>query len=258
MAREGIFVVGHRGMLGRDVVRWFQDEGHRVVTSDARFVGRDADPLIADVAAAACPIVVNCAAVLPSRTDADTQWLANALLPIRLASILSIGQMLIHASTDGVFSGMAGPYRVGDQPDAVDTYGWSKRVGEWAVQSPGVVVIRTSILGTSAGLLGWLLAQTGEADGFVNHTWSGITTLEWARRCEEIIAMGDPRSRIEHVASPAISKFHLLGTAAHAFGLAVRVRPVEAPESVDRTLVPTIPAAAIKTQLDDLHRWSSP
>ncbi len=257
MARERVFVVGHRGMLGRDVVRWLVGNGHGVVTSDARFEGRDTDPLIEAVAVAACPIVVNCAAVLPSRTDTDTQWVVNALLPMRLAATLGADQILVHASTDGVFSGRGGPYRIDDRPDSVDSYGCSKRVGEWAVHFPGVVVIRTSIIGTSAGLLGWLLTQTGEVDGFVNQRWSGITTLEWARRCGDIIAEGDGRSRIEQVASPGLSKFQLLGTAAQAFGLRVRIREAEASETLDRTLVPTIPADPIKDQLDDLLRWST-
>lgn len=257
MARERVMVVGHRGMLGRDVARWLRDQGHEVVTTEARFEGRDDDPLIADVAEAACPIVVNCAAVLPSRTGVESQWIANALLPIRLASILGGDQMFIHASTDGVFSGTSGPYRVEDPPDSIDTYGWSKRAGEWAVRAPRVVVIRTSIVGTSAGLLGWLLGQAGgEVDGFVNQAWSGVTTLEWARRCRNIIVTDDRRSRIEHLASPPVSKFELLRAAAETFGLAVRIRRATAPESLDRTLVPTIATGTIKEQLHDLRRWS--
>lgn len=256
MPRDRIFVVGHRGMLGGDAVRWLREHDHDVVTTEARFGARDDDPLIADVMAAACPVIMNCAAALPGRASGDTQWLTNALLPIRLASILAADQMLVHASTDGVFSGASGPYRVEDRPDAVDTYGWSKRAGEWAEQSPGVVVIRTSILGTSAGLLGWLLAQTGQVDGFVNHTWSGVTTLEWVRRCADLMATGDRRSRIEHLASPSVSKFQLLVAAARSFRLPVDVRQVQAPAAVDRTLVPTIPTASIMEQLDELRRWS--
>jgi dTDP-4-dehydrorhamnose reductase len=245
-------------MLGRDVVRWLREQGNDVATSEARFGFLDDDPLISDVVAARRPVIVNCAAVLPGRANADSQWLVNALLPIRLATILGDNQRLIHASTDGVFSGGSGPYRVEDRPDAVDTYGRSKRAGEWAAQAGGVVVIRTSILGTSSGLLGWLLEQSGEVDGFVNHKWSGVTTLEWARRIGDIIRIPDRRSRIEHLASPAVSKFELLNAAARSFGRPVRVRRSEAPLSVDRSLVPTIATDLITHQLDELWRWSSP
>jgi len=244
-------------MLGRDMVGWLREHEYEVVTTEGRFGAQDNDPLIADVRAAACPVIVNCAAALPGRANGDTQWIANALLPIRLASIITADQILIHASTDGVFAGASGPYRVGDRPDAVDTYGWTKRIGEWAENLPGVVVIRTSILGTSAGLLGWLLDQAGEVDGFTNHMWNGVTTLEWARRCGDIIAVGDRRSRIEHLASPPVSKFHLLVAAAGSFRLAVHVREVVAPSAINRTLVPTIPTRSIMEQLDDLQHWSA-
>ena len=256
MPRDPIFVVGHHGMLGRDVTRWLREQGHKVVTTEARFGALDNDPLIAQVQASACSVVVNCAAGLPGRTSAHSQWLVNGLLPIRLASSLSMDQILIHASTDGVFSGASGPYRAEDPPDAVDTYGWSKRTGELAVHLPGVVVIRTSIIGTSAGLLGWLLDQVGDVGGYANHLWSGVTTLEWARCCEDIIRTADRQSRIEHLSSPTVSKFELLEAAVRAFQLAVTVRKVAADVAIDRTLVPTIAANIIDKQLYDLQEWS--
>jgi dTDP-4-dehydrorhamnose reductase len=251
---DRIFVVGDRGMLGRDLVRWLREQAWGVVTTEARFGPDDKDQLIDDVVAAACPVIVNCAAALPGRSS-KTQWLTNALLPIRLASVLTADQTLIHASTDGVFSGSVGPYSVGDWPDATDTYGRSKRAGEFASQWPRVIVLRTSILGTSAGLLGWLLAQTGEVEGYGNHLWSGVTTLEWSRQCLSIVDGGDRRSRIEHLASPAVSKFRLLAEAARVFEIEVRVREASAPVSIDRTLVPTIAAGSIDDQLADLRRW---
>jgi len=257
LPHERIFVVGHQGMLGQVVAKGLGELGHEVVTTGSRFGAQDDDPLIADVANAACSVVVNCAAGLPGRASGETMWLANALLPIRLASILAPGQMLIHASTDGVFSGASGPYLVTDLPDAEDTYGRTKRVGEAAASSPGVVVIRTSIIGTGAGILGWLLDQSGDVDGYVNHRWSGVTTLEWTRRCAAIIALGDRHSRIEHLASPGVTKYQMLVEAARAFDLPVRVRRATAATSVDRTLIPTIATGPIGQQLDELQRWGT-
>lgn len=255
MRHERIFVVGHRGILGRDVVRWFTARGHQVVITEARFGALDDDPLLADVIAARCPVVINCAAALPGRSNHDSQWLINALLPIRLALVLEPAHLLVHASTDGVFTGAHPPYDRADRPDARDTYGASKAVGEWAARIDGVVVVRTSILGTGGGLLRWLLDQVGEVEGYDNHRWSGVTTLEWARRCGDIISAPDRHSRIEHLASPPVSKFDLLVAASTAFSVPVRIRRTSAPTSVDRTLVPTIATGSITEQLQELRLW---
>ena len=75
--------------------------------------------------------------------------LSNALLPQQLGARLGSDRLLIHASSDGVYDGATGPYGRDDPPDAIDTYGMSKRLGELAMHLVPTVVIRTSVVGTA-------------------------------------------------------------------------------------------------------------
>jgi dTDP-4-dehydrorhamnose reductase len=59
---------------------------------------------------------------------------------------------LVQISTDFIFSGSAGPYRVTDQPSPISIYGWSKWGGELlTVKHPGpFLIIRTTVLFSEA------------------------------------------------------------------------------------------------------------
>jgi dTDP-4-dehydrorhamnose reductase len=257
---SAVFVLGHRGMLGRVVRRYLAEQGCRVATTDERFAGGSDDPLIEEVLRSGADIVVNCAGAVPSRvTDRNEMLRSNALLPQQLATRLGSGQMLIHASSDGVFDGSGGPYDADEVPDAIDTYGMSKRLGELAMHLTSAIVVRTSIVGTGGGLLGWLLDQHDDVEGYTNHLWSGVTTLEWARVCWELINDADSRSYgIVHVTSQeAVSKHVLLETAAQVFGSPIRVRPTVARQSINRALTPTMQRTSIRAQLVELRDWES-
>jgi dTDP-4-dehydrorhamnose reductase len=247
-------------MLGRVVARYLTEQGHPVITTDHRFAGGAADPLVDAIARSDAAVVVNCAGAVPAKVSAVDEMLrSNATLPQQVGFALGAGQLLIHASTDCVFDGKRGGYDRTDPSNATDTYGISKRLGDLARFVAPTIVIRTSIIGSGGGLLGWLLQQSGEVDGYTNHIWNGITTLEWARVCTEMIdGKGDLRPRIEHVtAQEAMSKFELLETAAAVYGLGVRVRPFENPLAINRELIPTITRPPIRAQLEDLRKWES-
>jgi dTDP-4-dehydrorhamnose reductase len=252
-----VFVLGHRGMLGRVVRRYLDEQGYRVVTTDERFVGGGNDTLVEDVVRSQADFVVNCAGAVPSKvTGVDEMIRSNALLPQQLGARLDAGQVLIHASTDGVFDGRRGPYRREDIPDATDTYGLSKRLGELARHLTPAIVIRTSIVGTGGGLLGWLLDQQSDVDGYSNHFWNGVTTLEWARVCAELIEQNLRSSELLHVTSQqTVSKHELLEEAASVFGLPISVRSTVSPQPMNRALVATIKRAPIRSQLEALRDW---
>lgn len=253
-----VFLVGHRGMLGTVVRRYLDEQGHRVLTTDVRFTGGAADPLIEQVKRSDAEVIVNCAGALPSSAVTKAEMLvSNASLPLQLGACLGEGRLLIHASTDGVFSGERGGYRVDDRPDATDTYGLSKRVGELAIHLGHAVVIRTSIVGTGGGLLGWLMEQQRDVTGYTDHFWNGVTTVEWARVCAEMIERRRSRAPgIVHLTSrPPINKFELLDAAAHIFGSSIRVLPATSGRPVNRVLVPTIERGRIAQQLARLLRW---
>lgn len=79
-----IAVLGHRGMLGSVVARYFTEQGANVLTTDMRYDGSDSLPYWA----ARAELVVNCIAGGPN---------ATALLP---GHLVRLGCRLIQPSTD--------------------------------------------------------------------------------------------------------------------------------------------------------------
>jgi len=137
----------------------------------------------------------------------------NAEFPHRLAAFCSsIGGKIIHPSTDCVFSGRGRKsYKEDDVPDATDVYGRTKILGE----CPTSMNIRTSIVGpeinTKRSLLEWFLSKgSGTVNGYTNHLWNGMTTLQWAKIVHNIIVMDRWKPGIRHFYSLPVSKADLL------------------------------------------------
>src|SRR4051812_28719906 len=118
-----IFVVGHRGMLGHVVARYLHEQELEVLTSESKYTGIKDDRLIHDIGESSADWIVN-AAVKTQKNAASRRelFLVNTQLPVHLKAILRPAQKLIHASTDGVFSGRKGNYSVENSPDADDDY----------------------------------------------------------------------------------------------------------------------------------------
>jgi dTDP-4-dehydrorhamnose reductase len=259
---ENVFVLGHRGMLGHVVARYLAEQGHEVVTSDARYRGLPRDPLIEAVRNSECRWIVNALGLIKQKSDSPMDLLLlNGLLPLHLKTRMRNDQQLIHASTDCVFSGKRGRYCVDDECDAVDAYGLSKILGETTAGDPRCTVIRTSIIGPELngghGLMSWFLSQSDVVNGFVNHQWNGITTLQWAKLADEMIS-GKQVSRssiIQPAVEPAVSKYELLKLIAGIWQKEIRIKPIEAPETIDRTLIPNLPCPALDKQLFVLKDW---
>jgi dTDP-4-dehydrorhamnose reductase len=257
-----VFVLGHRGMLGHVVARFLEQKGCEVVTSPLRYAGAARDPLVETVRNSGCDWVVNALGRIKQKTeDPNELYLANSVFPLHISTRLRSEQRLIHASSDCVFSGRRGRYAIGDERDAEDVYGLSKALGEAAAQSGRCWVIRTSIigpeLGTGWGLMGWFLRQSGEVNGYTNHLWNGITTLDWAEVACELIN-GQHRAEgplIQAGTSPAMSKCEVLRLIGKAWGHGVTVRPAEARDAVDRTLLPSLKRPELECQLFALRAW---
>lgn len=240
-----VLIYGQRGMLGHVVARYLAEHGHQVIDGgryDGALTLRDAEA------------VVNCAGVLSGERG---MYLANALLPLHLAARLD-GRPLIHASTDCVFTGDRGWYRVDEPTDAQSDYGLSKRLGEGCLTYPNVFVLRTSIVGPPGdggrGLLGWFLGQQGRVDGWTDHVWNGITTLAWAELAR--LALEDRLAPGLHQPTTAetITKCEMLRLFGEVFDHRLEVREVTG-IPCDRSLVPTMAMAPLREQLHDLKAW---
>jgi dTDP-4-dehydrorhamnose reductase len=173
----------------------------------------------------------------------ETAILINSLLPHRIAAIAETsGSRVIQIATDCVYSGRKGAYLETDVHDALDVYGKTKSLGECYVSNTHH--LRCSIIGPEPKdfkfLLEWFRRQpaAAEVNGFVNHRWNGITTLQFARICRGIVETAPELPHVQHVV-PAddISKAELLRVFARNLGRTdVRIRDVQAASVIDRTL----------------------
>ncbi len=256
-----VFVLGHRGMLGHVVERHFRDTGFDPLVSERRYTGSPRDPLVEEVRESGAEWIINAIGRIKQKSnDPRDLFRLNAQLPIHLATRISSHQQLLHASTDCVFSGSRGSYSTSDERDADDDYGLSKAIGEAAAKVGRCYVFRVSIIGperTSAvGLLEWFLRQCGPVKGFVNHRWNGITTLEWSKRAAAFISGSWSSSQsIVQLASPPLSKYDLLKCVGDVFKHNVLVEPINAADTIDRTLLGDIVCPRIDAQLRELYAW---
>jgi len=251
-----VLVLGSGGMLGSMVASVLAEGPELSVTATAREPeppahGFDAerDPVGDLLAGRDVEWIVNAIGVIKPRIDeADPASVAratavNAEFPYRLAEALEPGQRVIQIATDCVFSGEASGYDEDAPHDPHDVYGKTKSLGE--VPADEFVHLRCSIIGPERGeprsLLGWMLSQPrdGEVSGYTNHSWNGVTTLQFAKLCEAVIGgrAGDLPSPLHVIPGDTVTKAELLEIGLGAFDRGdVTVNPGPAPTVIDRTL----------------------
>jgi dTDP-4-dehydrorhamnose reductase len=273
-ASRKVLILGSSGMLGWVVDAHLSRLSRELnITSASRSGGRGATPMTFDAEAfltgavnlpEGFDFVINCIGIIkPYCKDNDPEGVRrairiNALFPHVLASACrASGARLIQIATDCVYSGDKGNYVEADAHDARDVYGKTKSLGE--VFDGSALNIRCSIIGpelkSHLSLLDWFLAQPdgSELAGFSHHRWNGVTTLQFAELCEQII-VGGPRtfdalvktSTVHHfVPNEALTKFDLMGMFCRVFGRVHPVRNVsDVGPPVDRTLATRYSALA--------------
>lgn len=264
--RNRVFVLGHRGMLGHVVAAYLRAQGCEVITSEKRYGGTPHEPLLEAVRASRCAWIINALGAIPQKkVDVENLFRANTHFPLHLLQMLHPGQRLIHASTDCVFSGTRGRYHAQEFKDAESDYGLSKALGEAVALDPRVTCLRVSIVGpegvsgtaTGGGLLGWFLKQQGPVQGYTNHFWNGITTLEWAKAALEMMRGTGPFTSgvVQLGVAEHVSKHDLLRMFAEVWEHPIEIQPFAAPEPVDRTLVPQVVRPPLREQLRELREW---
>lgn len=247
MRRIGIF--GASGMLGAYVEAYFRQHDFDVVVFGRDDVLTEPSALQARICARlAEPMwVINCVGVIKPQIaingTAETIRV-NSLFPHVLAGVgADLGHHILHITTDCVFSGKTGAYVETSPHDELDIYGRTKSLGE----PENCMVIRTSIIGEERfhkrSLIEWAKSQAGKSvRGFTNHTWNGITCLEFAHVAHRLMDTGVSWKGVRHVYSPtAVDKLQLLGLIDAAYGLKLSIEPFETPVPCYRTLATNHP-----------------
>jgi dTDP-4-dehydrorhamnose reductase len=243
-----IAILGASGMLGSMVKKYFssvaEEREYIVVGSvkDPQFLQKGDfifDPLDmkswGNIPQAA--YYINCIGIVkPAMARSiKASIIINAYYPHLLADS---HQNVIHITTDCVFSGREGNYDENSPHDALDDYGKSKSLGE----PKNCMVLRTSIIGPEVhnhySLLAWVLQQGGkEINGFTNHDWNGITTLQFAKVCDQIIKNNLYKEEMYHIHSPSkVNKFELVSMINYNYSVGAEIHPIAASVKIDRTL----------------------
>jgi dTDP-4-dehydrorhamnose reductase len=190
-------------------------------------------------------VVINCAGLIKQKagnTLKERMFFLNSIIPVFLNDLSKLhGNLYIQIGTDCVFRGTRGHYIESDSPDAIDDYGLSKKISESVIDN--ALVIRSSIIGLEQGnfsLLGWFLSQPygAKCQGYENHKWNGVTTLDFAAVVSGIIRSGIKKTGLFHlVPSDQVTKVQLLTEFQRNFNRPdIEIIPVETTEPIDRTL----------------------
>ncbi len=259
-----ILVLGHKGMLGRTVTAYLSTLlKHTIITTDTRFGNADfTDALTATDA----DYIINCIGKIPQKkpaTDADYTFL-NTDLPRFLETL---GTPIIHPSTDCEFKGDIKPgqaYSKSDQRDADDVYGMSKANISAEIENSfkNTKIIRTSIIGheetTALSLLDWFLNQNITTRGYTNHYWNGITTLQWAKLCQDLIENWDTYPTLNQFGTTLHhSKFDVLTMVKNIYHKEIEIVPFETEITVNKCLVSDKEIPTLTVQLNELKQFFS-
>ncbi len=256
-----IIVLGATGMLGSMVYSVLKEEKSLNVVGTARkemqsFILCDVydTPEQLKNKLKDCDYVINCIGITKpychdeNMAEVKNAIMVNSLFPHRLNEIAQSNHFkVIQIATDCVYSGKAGQYNEDALPDALDVYGKTKSLGE--VKSNSYLNIRSSIIGpekyTKVFLLEWFLKQPPKAslNGFSNHVWNGVTTLQFAQLCLAIIkqnkfeALRSVCGLHHFVPNEIVSKYQLLCLLNDVFQKGYTINEQKAGDSVvDRTL----------------------
>lgn len=210
-----LMILGSDGMVGHVVALYFKERGHELLEireGDNRL--SDFGSLCEEVRGGGYDAIINCLAVVNAEAEEDKVEAVriNSLLPHFLESVTAgMNTVVVHRSTDCIFSGDKGSYSIDDLPDGRSFYARSKALGE--LDNGKNITIRTSLIGPETeiegkGLFNWFYNQK-EVNGFANSIWTGITTIEFAREIEWVL-QNKKHGIIQLVPDRAISKYDLL------------------------------------------------
>jgi dTDP-4-dehydrorhamnose reductase len=175
-----IWLIGNKGMLGREVEALLKKEELAYIASDQEIDITNLDELRIFSADKPISWIINCAAytaVDKAEDEPDLAFKINADGPRNIAEIAkNNGAKLIHISTDYVFDGTkAGAYVETDLPKPLGVYGQSKYQGESYITETlnEYFIIRSA----------WLYGKQG--NNFVN------TMLRSFKERDEVRVVGD-------------------------------------------------------------------
>jgi len=257
-----IFILGHKGMLGNALHKYFSlQKNFQIEITDFKFPNPN---FLQQLQNTESEYIINCIGKIPQKKPKSDQEykLLNIDLPIFLESLQ---KRIIHPSTDCEFSGevkLQYQYTKQDQRNAKDVYGQSKAIISEKIENQfkNTKIIRVSIIGhelkTNLALLDWFLAQNKEVNGYTNHYWNGITTLEWAKICENMLQDWKKYPKLNQYGTKKNkSKFGLLKIVKKIYQKNIKINKFRAENTVNKCLKSDKKIKDIKIQLQELKEF---
>jgi len=254
-----LLILGSEGMVGHIVRQYFLEEGHDISYFHGIGELRRLENLLMNEKYDA---VINCFAVVNQEAEEDKVraiWV-NSLLPHFLEKVTTgTNTVVVHRSTDCIFSGKKGKYNLTDTPDATSFYARSKALGE--LNNEKDITIRTSLIGPETdkegrGLFNWFYKQK-EVSGYANSIWTGITTIEYAREIEWLLN-NKKHGVFQLVPDKVISKYDLLLLFEKYYPGNRKITRVEN-KKVDKSLLPYcdgIDVPDYETMISHMRMWT--
>lgn len=259
-----LLVLGSDGMVGHVVTIYMKEQGHDVDGCGER------SSILEDYPSLRCLIyenkydaVINCTAIInqDAETDKVSAVRVNSLLPHFLEAVtVGTKTVIVHRSTDCIYSGVKGNYTPEDWPDATSFYAKSKALGE--LKNEKDITIRTSLIGPEervdgSGLFNWFYNQCGEVNGFANAIWTGLTTIEFAREIEWLL-VNKKHGVFQLVPDCAIGKYDLLLLFEKYYPRDRIINRIDN-KRVDKSLVPVCGGLIVpdyETQIAEMRKWT--
>ena len=253
-----ILVLGHRGMLGRAVTKFFaENTNHEVITISSRWGESNFNEEVKNHEA---DFIINGIGKIPQKKPLAQDYTSiNIELPRFLETL---GTKIIHPSTDCEFKGdipKDESYTKESKRDADDDYGMSKAIISAEIEQnfKNTKIIRTSIIGheenSSLALLDWFLSQSGSVKGYTNHYWNGITTLEWAKQCQNVIENWSDFPALNQLGTENhYSKFDIVTIAKSVYNKDTEIVPFETEITVNKCLKPDFVLPELEEQIIEL------
>lgn len=254
-----ILVLGKDGMLGTMVSKYFTSlneyevyltsrrDDLTVFNDNVRKFDVSKDPLEILINEINPDFLINCIGIIKPEINEENKESIEKAININTYFPLKISQLAknknfkyIQIGTDCVFSGGVGDYLEDASQDANDIYGKTKIGGE--TEHADKYILRGSIVGPESGdgksLLNWFLSQNlNKVNGFSDHMWNGITTLNFAKIVDGMIKNNNFNIHTQHVVpKDEVSKYDLLIYFKKYFEVDVIIEKSNSSNSVNRSL----------------------
>ena len=266
-----ILIFGSNGMLGSYIFSYLKDNFDiKVINRDSfdvyslfkeNNIVNELEKILKNIKP---NYIINCIGnILKVDDDLNKKYIVNSYFPLILSKICKkYNIILIHPTTDCVYSGDGPVYDENSIPEPIDDYGLSKFLGE----NIDACVIRTSIIGeeiyNNRSLINWVKNNNNNCiNGYTNHYWNGITCLEYAKIVEEIIKNKSHWKGIKIITSNYknnnfITKYELLKIIIDIYNLNIIVTPFETEKKCDRRLKGCICDTDLHDQLIELKIYN--